>query len=59
MTKITKERLEKLGWIEKNGVMVRFTNPRIGWKEDGTMIIGWHEHKEKVVSMEELTKLID
>ena len=56
---ITKEKLEKLGWVEKNHVMVRFSNPRIGWKEDGTLIIGWHEYPEKVFSMEKLSELID
>ena len=57
--KITKQLLRTLGWEEHSGFMVRFTNPRIGWKEDGTLIIGWHEYPEKVTSMERLNEILD
>ena len=46
--KITKAYLASRGWKEKSGIMVRFSNPRIGWKEDGTLIIGYREYPEKV-----------
>lgn len=57
--RITKSRLLELGWLEKNGVMVRFSNPRIGWKEDGTLIVGWHEYPEKVFMMERLNEILE
>ena len=56
--RITKKYLIEQGWIEKAGIMVRFTNPRIGWKEDGTLIIGYNEYQEKVTTIEELTKIL-
>ena len=56
---ITKEYLLSQGWVERGGVMVRFSNPRIGWKEDGTLIVGWHEWHEKVTTIEELNRIID
>ena len=56
--RITKDILNSRGCVEKAGIMVRFTNPRIGWKEDGTLIVGWHEWKEKVFDTEELDKII-
>ena len=54
-----KDELAKLGWLERGGVMVRFSNPRIGWKTDGTLIIGWHEYPEKVYTMERLNEILD
>lgn len=53
-----KEELSSLGWIEKAGWMVRFSNPRIGWK-DGRLVIGFREHKEKVFDIETLNKIIN
>lgn len=49
--------LIKLGWIDKGDVLVRYSNPRLGWKEDGTLIVGYHEWPDKVTSIEQL-KLI-
>lgn len=49
-----KEALLKLGWIDKGDVLVRYSKPRLGWKEDGTLIIGYHEWPEKVRTIEEL-----
>ena len=54
---ITKEYLTSLGWAEKSGVMVRFSNPRIGWKPDGTLIIGWWEWDEKITKVEQLNEI--
>ena len=54
-----KEALENLGWVEKKGVMVRFSQPRLGWKPDGTLIIGYHEWPEKVTDLETLLKIIN
>ena len=45
---------ECVGWVEKNGVFVRYSNPRIGWKEDGTLIVGYHEYPEKVHTVDNL-----
>ena len=54
-----KEKLIRRGWVEKAGIMVRFSNPRIGWKSDGTLIIGWHEYPEKVFSVERLEEILN
>lgn len=54
---ITREYLLSQGWVEKGGVMVLFSNPRIGWKPDGTLIVGWNEWPEKVTTIEELNKI--
>ena len=58
MEQITREYLLAQGWVERAGIMVRFTNPRIGWKPDGTLIVGWHEWPEKVTAIEQLNKII-
>lgn len=55
-----KDKLLERGWVEKSGVIVRFSNPRIGWKpSDGTLIIGYHEYPRKVKSIEQLKSIID
>ena len=54
-----KSKLKELGWKEKSGIMVRFSNPRIGWKEDGTLIIGYHEHPKKVYNIETLKNILN
>lgn len=48
-----------MGWVEKNGVMVRYSHPRLGWKPDGTLIVGYWERKEKVLTLEELQGLLE
>lgn len=54
-----KQQLLELSWIDKGDVIVRYSNPRIGWKpSDGTLIIGYHEYKEKVHTIEELNKAL-
>ena len=55
---ITREYLLAQGWVERSGIMVRFGNPRIGWKPDGTLIVGWHEWPEKVTTIEQLNKIL-
>lgn len=53
------------GWKatrDKDGklVLVRFSNPRIGYKPaDGTLIIGYHEHPQKVYTHTDIKKIID
>lgn len=47
-----------MGWVEKNGVMVHYSHPRLGWKPDGTLIVGYWEWKEKVRTIEELKKIL-
>lgn len=55
-----KEELLQLGFVDKGDVLVRYSNPRIGWKPaDGTLIIGYFEHPTKVFTIEELKKIID
>lgn len=55
---LNKEYLQAQGWIEKAGIMVRFSHPRIGWKPDGTLIIGYHEYPEKVTTIEQLQNIL-
>jgi len=54
MMKLTKSYLASKGWVERAGIMVFFSNPRLGWKPDGTMIVGYHELKHKIKTIEEL-----
>lgn len=56
--KLTKELLASMGWVEKNGVMVRYSHPRLGWEPDGTLIVGYWEWKGKVRTIEELKKIL-
>ena len=57
-SRITDELLRR-GWLRKGDFIVRFSNPRIGWKpEDGTLVVGWHEHPEKVTSLEKLEEIL-
>ena len=53
-----KDYLEKNGWLFRGGVWVRFSNPRLGWKPDGTLIVGYHERPEKVHTPEELEAVL-
>ena len=55
--KISKDYLSAQGWREVCGIMVRFTSPRLGWKEDGTLIVGYHEHPVKVTTVEQLQEI--
>ena len=57
--KLTKELLASMGWVEKNGVMVRYSHPRLGWKPDGTLIVGYWEWKGEVLTLEELQGLLE
>ena len=55
-----KDDLLALGWIDKGYVLVRFSNPRLGWKPaDGTLIIGYNEWPEKVFTINQLNEIID
>lgn len=53
------------GWKPCHGsdgelVLVRFSDPRIGYKPaDGTLIIGYHEHPQKVYTYTDIKKIID
>ena len=56
--KLRSELLER-GWVDKGDVLVRYSNPRIGWKPaDGTLIVGYHEHKDKVSNLSHLSQII-
>ena len=57
--KITFEYLKSAGWFERGGIMVRFTHPRIGYKSDGTLIIGYHEYPEKIFNISRLNQILD
>lgn len=58
-------RLLSDGWKatnDRNGelVLVRFSDPRIGYKPaTGTLIIGYHEHPQKVYTYTDIKKIID
>ena len=47
-----------LGWIRRGDYLVRFSNPRIGWKEDGTLVVGYHQWPEKVTTIERLREIL-
>ena len=54
-----KSQLLALGWVDKGDVLVKYSNPRLGWKlADGTLIVGYHE-VGRVHTLEELQKLVD
>ena len=54
-----KTQLLALGWTDKGDVLVRYSNPRIGWKvSDGTLIVGYHE-VGRVRTLEEMKRFID
>lgn len=50
--------LKLLGWEEKSGIMVLRSTPRIGWKQDGTLIIGYNEYPEKITNLTRLYEII-
>ena len=54
-----RDQLLALGWVEKNGVLVRYSNPRLGWKPDGTLIIGYWEYPIKVHTIKELNDVLE
>lgn len=55
-----KEALLAIGWADRGDVLVRYSNPRLGWKPaDGTLIIGYNEWKEKVHTINQLKEIID
>ncbi len=57
---LTKNRLLRLGWADRGDVLVRYSNPRIGWKPvDGTLIIGYREYPKKVFSVQQIIKAIE
>ena len=47
------------GWVDKGDVLVRYSNPRLGWKPDGTLIIGYHEYPKKVITIEQLNSILN
>ena len=57
-TPITKSILTELGWVEKAGIMVWFGVPRLGWKDDGTLIIGYYEYHKKVFRYKDLVEAL-
>lgn len=55
--------LKSQGWVERKNsfgvyVLVRFSHPRLGFKQDGTLIIGYHEYPEKIESIKQLNEMI-
>lgn len=56
----TKQQLLDLGWVDKGDILVRYSNPRIGWKpSNGTLIIGYREYPKKVNDIETLKTIIE
>lgn len=56
--KITREYLRTLGWVDRGDIMVRYSLPRVGWKEDGTLIVGYHQVAEGVTTTEQLWQFV-
>ena len=56
---LTPEYLLNTGWIFKVDAYWRYSNPRMGWKPDGTFYLGYHTYPEKVTTIEQLTKIIE
>ena len=59
-----KDQLLALGWklchnSAGEETLVRFSTPRIGWKTDGTLIVGYYEWPDKVHTMEELEFILE
>lgn len=55
-----KAQLLSLGWVDKGDVLVRYGNPRLGWKPaNGTLIIVYHEWPEKVKDLETLNFILN
>ena len=52
------EYLLSCGWILANGVYVLKSLPRLGWKPDGTMIIGYFEFPAKITTVEEMEMML-
>lgn len=46
------------GWVNKGGILVRYSNPRLGLKADGTLIIGYNEYPTKIYTLEQLNDAI-
>lgn len=54
-----RDELIALGWVDKGDVLVRYSSPRLGWKpSDGTLIIGYHEHPQKVWDIDSLLSVL-
>lgn len=53
-----RDELLSRGWVDKGDVLVWYGEPRLGWRGDGTLIVGWHEWPEKVESMEKLEAVL-
>lgn len=54
-----KERLLSLGWVDKGDVLVRYSNPRLGWKPaDGTLIVGYFEWPKKVRDIDTIQNIL-
>ena len=54
-----KDILLELGWVGKGDVLVQYGTPRLGWKPaDGTLIIGYHEWPEKVLTIGQLNEAL-
>lgn len=54
-----KSELLKRGWVDKGDVLVKYSKPRLGWKEDGTLIIGYYEYPNKVTSINDLNAILN
>jgi len=47
-----------LGFYWSGDIWVLKRDTRIGWKPDGTLIVGYHEWKEKVTDLAELLAIL-
>ena len=59
MEEITRQWLIDHGWVLRYDVYVLYRHPRMGWKPDGTMYIGYYTYHEKVFTIDKITELIN
>ena len=55
---INTEIMLALGFYWSRDIWVLKRDTRIGWKPDGTLIVGYHEWKEKVTDLAELLAIL-
>ena len=55
---ITEAYLESKGWVKKGDVLVKFINPRLGWKDDGTLYMGYFTFPVKITTISQLEHIL-
>ena len=55
---ITEAYLESKDWVKKGDVWVKFINPRLGWKDDGTFYMGYFTFPVKITTISQLEHIL-